>query len=118
MGTGTAWTVPGFDGNEGGVMTSIAFGSKEAAAIIRADNIKGESRERRCKPVGKARCVCGKSVTLLAETEEWYQFPNGKRWYHAAYGTGTGECVCGRVIVETIDGHLMALRKPDEQANR
>lgn len=99
------------------MVSLIAFGSPEAAAILIAD--QKETYERRRKPVGQARCTCDRLVTLWAETEEWYQLPNGKRWYHAAYGPGSGECnSCGRIVVETMDGHLSALSKRDEQPNR
>lgn len=101
----------------GDAMTNVAFGSSEAAAILIAD--QKEAYERRRKPVGQARCACNKPVTLWAETEEWYQLPNGKRWYHAAYGTGSGECSsCGRIVVETMEGRLLVLGKQDESSNR
>jgi hypothetical protein len=96
----------------------ITFGSDEAAAIVASDKIKQEAKETRRKSVGQATCKCGRTVTLWAETEEWYQLPNGKRWYHAAYGTGTGECECGLAIVELMDGRVVALEKANEQDNR
>lgn len=89
---------------------TVVFGSPEAAAILAAN--KEATHERRRRSVGSVRCKCGRAITLWAETEEWYQLPNGKRWYHSSYGIGTGYCEpCEKLYAETLEGHCRVYQK-------
>ena len=86
----------------------IEFGSPEAQAILEAD--KELKYERRTQVAALVSCECGKEVELIAETEEWTESDDGESWEHSEFGPGSGQCDCGRIYVEDIEGRVLMLR--------
>lgn len=58
-----------------------------------------EVSEHRTIVAGETDCIrCGKTVELVAETEQWEQRGDGS-WVHSDYGPGHGVC-CGIAYLE------------------
>lgn len=91
---------------------AIEFSSPEVRAILKAD--KELLYERRRGVVGTVVCKCGCIVELEGETEEWLQRDDGT-FEHVAFGPGAGECECGALYVEDMDGRVLRLIEPEKE---
>ena len=68
-----------------------------------------EDKEVRTRAIGTVQCPrCGKSVTLVQETEEWTERRDGT-WKHFGYGHGVGDC-CGLAFLDSPWDGLMTFR--------